>query len=215
MNQKFKIMKAEVVGIDVSEWNGYIDWNLVSQTQDFAIMRIGYRGYRNPRLVLDSTFTQNMQGALNAGLQVGAYFFTTAINEAEAIEEANWAADRLAGYNVTYPVAIDVEWTNGNHDGRSDYLSVWDRTQIVKAFCETIRARGYKPMIYASRDWFYYYLDMSQLQGYDVWVAHYTNGGLSNPTNYTGPYTTWQYSSKGIIPGVNGYVDMNICYSAY
>ena len=215
LNQKFLIIKAEVVGIDVSEWNNNIDWNQVAQTQDFAIVRVGYRGYRNPRLVLDSKFTQNMQGATNAGMNVGAYFFTTAINEAEAIEEANWTANMLSPYKVSYPVAIDVEWTNGNHDGRSDYLSKEDRTRVVKAFCETIKARGYTPMIYASRDWLYYYLDMSQLQGYDVWLAHYTSGGLSTPTNYTGTYTTWQYSSKGYVPGVNGYVDMNICYSPY
>lgn len=215
LNQKFLIIKAEVVGIDVSEWNNNIDWNQVAQTQDFAIVRVGYRGYRNPRLVLDSKFTQNMQGATSAGVNVGAYFFTTAINEAEAVEEANWTANMLSPYKVSYPVAIDVEWTNGNHDGRSDYLSKEERTNIVRAFCDTIRARGYTPMIYASRDWLYYYLDMSRLQGYDVWVAHYTSGGLSTPTNYTGAYTTWQYSSKGYVPGVNGYVDMNICYSPY
>ena len=215
LNQKFLIIKAEVVGIDVSEWNNNIDWNQVAQTQDFAIVRVGYRGYRNPRLVLDSKFTQNMQGATSAGVNVGAYFFTTAINEAEAVEEANWTANMLSPYKVSYPVAIDVEWTNGNHDGRSDYLSKEERTNIVRAFCDTIRARGYTPMIYASRDWLYYYLDMSKLQGYDVWVAHYTSGGLSTPTNYTGAYTTWQYSSKGYVPGVNGYVDMNICYSPY
>ena len=125
----------------------------VAKTEDFTIIRVGYRGYRNPRLVLDSQFTNNIQGALNSGMEVGAYFFTTAITVAEAIEEANWTIDRLEGYNVTYPVAVDVEWTNGDHDGRSDYLSKEDRTVIVKAFCETIKSRGYTPMIYASKYW--------------------------------------------------------------
>jgi GH25 family lysozyme M1 (1,4-beta-N-acetylmuramidase) len=121
----------------------------------------------------------------------------------------------LSGYNVTYPVAVDVEWTNGDHDGRSDYLSVSERTAIVKAYCETIKARGYTPMIYASMNWLYYYLDMSQLTEYDVWLAHYTSDGLNTPSSYTGSYTTWQYSSKGILPGINGYVDVNICYKQY
>ena len=217
--QKFRFIPTQIhstfYGIDVSEWNGNIDWNAVSQIEDFAIIRVGYRGYRNPRLVVDSKFYQNMQGALNSGMQVGAYFFTTAINETEAIEEANWTANMLSSYNITYPVAVDVEWTNGNHDGRSDYLSVSERTAIVKAYCETIKARGYTPMIYASMNWLYYYLDMSQLTEYDVWLAHYTSEGLNTPSSYTGSYTTWQYSSKGILPGINGYVDVNICYKQY
>lgn len=216
--QKFKFRRPTTAsithGIDVSEWNKTINWTEVARTEDFAIIRVGYRGYRNPRLVLDSTFTQNIEGALNAGMEVGAYFFTTAVNIAEAIEEANWTADRLEGYNVTYPVAVDVEWTNGNHDGRSDYLGKEDRTIIVKAFCETIKARGYTPMIYASKSWLNTYLDMSQLQEYDIWLAHYT-WSESKPSDYAGDYTMWQYSSIESVNGIVGNVDKNVCYYSF
>ena len=216
--QKFKFLNTQVQkvfrGIDVSEWNGDINWSEVAKTEDFAIIRVGYRGYRYNNLKEDSKFKQNIEGALSAGVQVGAYFFTQAINEEEAIEEANYTADKLEGYFVSYPVAIDVEWSNGDHDGRADGLDVETRTKVVKAFLDTIKQRGYTPMIYANKTWLKNYLDLSKLQGYDVWLAHYT-WSEDEPSDYSGNYTMWQYSSKENVNGVTGNVDKNVCYYNY
>ena len=201
-------------GIDVSEFNGDINWNLVAQTQNFAMLRVGFRGYLRPKIVMDSKFIQNIQGAQSEGVPCGIYFFSQAINETEAIEEANWVADVLSGYTIKYPVVLDSEWSNNSHDGRADYLSIEERTKVTKAFLNTIKNRGYIPMIYANPDWLYNYLDMSLLTSYDLWLAHYT-GNIDKPSYYSGTYTMWQYTSEGNVNGINGNVDLNISYKDY
>ena len=217
-SQKFKFIKSTSTrtynGIDVSQYNGDINWNTVAKSQNFAIIRVGFRGYLRPRIVMDLKFSQNIQGALSANMPVGVYFFSQAITEAEAIEEANWVADNISKYKISYPVILDSEWSNDNHDGRADKLSVSERTKISKAFLETIKNRGYKPMLYASPYWINNYLDMSQLNSYDLWLAHYT-GGLDKPSNYSGKYTMWQYTSEGHVDGILTNVDRNICYKQY
>ena len=216
--QKFKLEKTEANytynGIDVSEFNGDINWNLVQQTQDFAIIRVGFRGYLRPRIVMDSKFLQNIQEAQSAGIPCGVYFFSQAINEAEAIEEANWVVDSISGYSIKYPIVLDSEWSNSNHNGRADYLTKQERTNVARAFLETIRNRGYTAMLYANPDWLYNYIDISQLSSYDLWLAHYT-GSVDNPSSYSGTYTMWQYTSTGSVNGVNGNIDKNICYKKY
>ena len=137
-----------------------------------------------------------------------------AINEQEAIEEANWVVDMVSRYDIKYPIALDSEWSNKDHDGRADYLDKGQRTTIAKAFLNTIRQRGYTPAIYASKNWLYEQLDRTQLNDYDVWVAHYT-GDVNNRTDYQGAYTMWQYTSEGRVDGVNNNVDRNICYKRY
>ncbi len=166
------------------------------------MIRVGYRGYRNPRLVPDAQFYRNIEGAQSVGMACGIYFFSQAITEWEAIEEANWVVDMVSRYNIRYPIAFDTEWSNGNHDGRADYIDLQTRTNVAKAFCQTIRNRGYTPAIYASRDWFYYHLDRNQLTDFDTWVAHYT-GDVNRRTDYQGAYSMWQYTSSGWVNGVN------------
>ena len=214
IEKRINIFKNITNGIDVSEFNGFVDWNAVKQTQDFAMIRVGYRGYRNPVLKLDAQFYKNIQSAQALGLNCGIYFFSQAINEQEAIEEANWVVDMISRYRIRYPIAFDSEWSNKNHDGRADYLDKWERTKIAKAFLNTIRERGYIPAIYASRDWLYNQLDRTQLTDFDTWVAHYT-GDVNNRTDYQGAYSMWQYTSTGWVNGVNGNVDRNICYKRY
>lgn len=216
LSQKFIFEKTKLVfeGIDVSEFNGDVNWYLVQQTQDFAMIRVGYRGYLRPRIVMDDKFIQNIQGAQSVGLPCGVYFFSQAINEQEAIEEANWVADIISQYHISYPVVLDSEWSNSSHNGRADYLTKEERTKVSKAFLDTIKNRGYTPMIYASKDWLYNYLDMSQLTTYEVWLAHYT-GDINIPSSYTGSYSIWQYTSQGNVNGVNGNVDRNVCYKKY
>ncbi len=199
-------------GIDVSKFQGDIDWKVVKDVGiDFAMIRVGFRGYFNPMLVEDIKFEKNITGALANDIKVGLYFFTQATTEQEAVEEANFAIERAKKYNVTYPIAIDTEWSNPDKDGRADHISNAVRTATCDAFCKTVQNAGYKPMIYGSKNWFIDMLDMNVLNKYNIWLAHYTE----NPdtlSSYKGPYTMWQYTSSGTVNGILGRVDMNIEY---
>lgn len=212
--KSFKVVISNLTyGIDVSTHNGYINWQQVEKTQDFAIIRIGYRGYQYGTLQEDNRYIQNLMGAQSAGIKIGAYFYTQAINEDEAREEANWMADRLSKYNITYPVIIDTEYSK-DKTGRADNISVEQRTKNMLAFIETIQNRGYKGAIYASKYWLKDMLDEDKLANCDIWVAHYTND-INNTTDYDRPYAMWQYTSNGVVQGINGDVDMNVCYKYY
>ena len=201
-------------GIDVSEFNGIINWNEVKNSGiEFAMIRLGYRGYRYPRLVLDETALYNINGAKSQGIKVGVYFVTQAINTAEAQEEANWCIDVLNANNLTvdYPIVIDTERSTADEDnpGRADLLDIGTRTAVCKTFCETIKNRGQKPMIYASTYWFEYMLNLNELKNYDLWLANYTLPRLSTS------FVIWQFTSTGRISGVSGNVDINIGYKNY
>ena len=197
---------TEQKGIDVSKWNGTIDWNAVANAGiDFAIIRVGYRGYTAGTLVEDPYFKQNIEGATRAGIRVGLYFFTQAITEAEAVEEASMAISLAAGYQLQLPIYFDTEKVEGN--GRANNMSVAARTAITKAFCETIRNAGYLPGVYASTSWYNNQLKASELADYDIWVAHY-----ANVCGFKARYHMWQYTSSGSVPGIKGRVDLNIRY---
>ena len=196
------------IGIDVSKWNQKIDWQTVANAGiDFAIIRCAYRGATTGTIVEDPYFRDNIKGATENGIKVGVYFFTQAITEAEAVEEASTAVALVSGYKLHFPIFIDTENAN---NGRANGLGRAERTAIVKAFCETVRNSGYKPGIYASKYWYYDNLDESQLSTYNIWVAQYNTS-----CNYRGRYDMWQYTSKGSVPGIKGNVDMNYCYTKY
>lgn len=178
------------------------------------MIRAGFRGYGSAgTLVTDTNFHTNMQGALNNGLNVGIYFFSQAINESEAIQEANYVLNLVRGYNITYPIAIDTEDID-YADGRADNLSRGQRTNVIKAFCERIKQAGYQPMIYANKWWLNDKLDMAQLSNYLVWLAHYTgatqDNPLAKPSDYTGNYIMWQFTDKAVVNGITGNVDADI-----
>ena len=209
--------KRRYLGIDVSRYNGSIDWNAVKNCGvDYVMIRVGFRGYAaEGNLALDPRFVENIEGAKQAGLKVGIYFFTQAITEQEAIEEANWVIDKIKPYKIDMPVAIDVEFSSeSNQQGRADSLDKDSRTTITRRFCETIQNAGYIPMVYLNVDWAKNYVDMSRLKDFDTWIAHYKNDPNSSP-NYSGSYTMWQYTSSGHINGISGDVDCNICYKKY
>ncbi len=198
------------LGIDVSKWNGAIDWGAVAASGvKFAIIRCGYRGSSTGVLVEDPTFRANIQGAQAAGIKVGLYFFTQAVNEVEAVEEASMCMSLAQGYSISYPIFIDVEFTV-NRNGRADGLDRATRSAVARAFCETINSGGYAGGVYSSKSWFGYSLDMSVIGGYKIWLAHYTS-----QTDYGGHYDLWQYSSKGSISGIKGNVDLNYSYLGY
>lgn len=193
-------------GIDVSKWNGDIDWDKAKNAGvQFAIVRAGYRGSVTGSLVQDIYFDANMKGAAAAGVPVGVYFFTQAVNEVEAVEEASAALEWIRQYEITYPIFIDTEGAGGN--GRADGLDADMRTKVCEAFCRTIENAGYKAGVYASRNWYDHNLHTRQLEDYYIWLAEYRSVPL-----YQGYYRMWQYSSKGSVDGIEGNVDMNIMY---
>ena len=193
-------------GIDVSKFQGSIDWNAVKNDGiTFAIIRCGYRGYGSGALVLDPMFEQHFTNARNAGLKVGVYFFSQAVNEEEAREEAMGCAYVLNGRKLDYPIYFDTE-ASGGKNGRADGLGVEDRTKCAIAFCEEVKAQGYKPGVYASTLWFRQRVDLSRLTGYSIWNAHY--GVASSPISCD----MWQGSCTARIPGYGGQIDVNISY---
>lgn len=195
---------GNVMGIDISKHNGTIDWNAVKNAGvEFVVLRCGYRGSASGVLVEDEKFKENIRGASAAGLKIGIYFFSQAVNEMEAVEEASLTLSLIKNYKISYPVYIDVEAANGRADG----LSAAERTRVITAFCETIRDSGYTPGVYSNKNWFAEKMNTGAFGSYRIWLAQYTE----NPT-YTGRYDMWQYSSRGTIPGIRGDVDLNICY---
>ena len=193
-------------GIDVSKWNKDIDWAKAKAAGvEFAIIRCGYRGSVTGALVEDPYFLRNIQGAKAAGVKVGLYFFTQATNAVEAVEEASMVLCLNGGLPLDYPIFIDTEGAGGN--GRADGLDVATRTEVCRAFCETIESAGYRAGIYASRNWYYNNLDMTRLDSHVIWLAEYREY-----PKYEGKYQMWQYTSGGSIDGIEGRVDFNISF---
>ena len=193
-------------GIDVSKWNETIDWETVADAGvDFAIIRCGYRGSSSGSLIIDPMYEKNIEGAIDAGIPVGVYFFTQAVNEIEAVEEASMVINLIKEYDVDYPVFLDSESAGGN--GRADNLEAEERTKIHKAFLETIASAGYETGIYGSANWLEKRVDMDELSNYRTWLAEY-----ADVPSYDEYYHMWQYTSKGNIDGISTNVDLNICY---
>lgn len=214
-SQKFKLEELEYKGIDVSKYQKEIEWNKVKTQIDFAMIRIGLRGYSTGKIVEDNYYRKNIEGALANGINCGIYFFSQAINEQEGIEEAKWVLEKIKGYDIKYPIAIDTEWSSEDKDGRADWISKEDRTSAMRGFCKTIKEAGYTPIIYTNKDWTQNQLNMASLAEYDVWLAHYVKGAPEKKSDYQGKYSIWQYTSSGNIDGISTLVDMNICYKKY
>lgn len=191
--------------IDVSQFQEEIDWQAVADAGiKHAMLRVGYRGYGSGKLMIDECFEANVQGALEAGIEVGVYFFTQAISEEEAHEEAALVIEQLEPYEIKLPVAIDVERITTD-SARADALDAAARTRYVRTFLEDIREAGYTPMIYGGVYSFFEMLDPAQIQEYPVWYAFY-----DNYIYYPYPVQGWQYSEKATIPGVKGTADLNL-----
>ncbi len=196
------------LGIDVSKYQPSINWSSVKASGiDFAIIRCGYRGSSTGALIQDPYFTSHIKGAKNAGLKVGVYFFSTALTEAEAVEEASMCAELCKGYGINYPIFLDVE--SSNRPGYNT-LPVDQRTANIKAFCKTIQSAGYTPGLYANKTWLTEKISTGSLSC-KIWLAQYRAGG---PT-YSGRYDIWQYTSKGSVNGISGNVDMNKSFLRY
>ena len=200
------VAEGQVLGIDVSYYQENIDWNAVKASGvEFVIIRVGYRGYGSGKLVQDPKFDTYMKGAKAAGLRVGVYFFSQAIDEEEARAEASACLNAVAGYGLQYPIYIDIEMSGGNGSGRADGLNKAQRTAVAVAFCETVRNSGYSAGVYASQSWFSSHLNYSMISQYSIWNARWgSSPGMS--------CDLWQYTSKGSVPGISTNVDLNISY---
>lgn len=207
-------------GIDVSKFQGTIDWDQVASTGiNFAMVRVGYRDAVTGEIKADTNAKYNMQEAEKNGIKVGAYFFSTAVNNTEAVEEADWVANYISKYAITYPVGYNCEGFE-NSKSRQYSLTKDDRSKVAMAFLNEVYNKGYTPIFYASKNemandtkW-----NTSTIGSkYKVWMAWY-NQDTSNVAN--GPsagfkYDMWQYSNQGDVPGIKGKVDVNIAYFGY
>lgn len=204
--------QAALVGVDVSYYQEEIDWQQVKDAGiDFAIIRVGFRGYGPAGVIAeDSCFRQNITGALEAGLQVGVYFFSQAVNVWEAKEEANFVLDAIRGYDVTFPVVFDWERIANNSSARTAGLHGNTMTLCARVFCDTVARAGYTPAIYFNQDAGYLDYNLDLLNDYSFWLAEYR----SVPTFYY-HFDLWQYTAKGTVPGIEGVVDLNLCFTDY
>lgn len=200
--------KKAAFGIDVSEYQYEIDWEKVAADGvEFAILRLGYRGYgESGVLKLDQYFESNIKGATDAGIEVGVYLFSQAVNAEEAAQEAEFMLENISGYEVTYPLILDIE--DVPEDARTVGMTKAETTDAVVAFCEAVEAAGHRPMIYANTRWFVAKVDMTRLVKYDKWLAQYYDIPF-----FPYDFQIWQYTDQGNVDGIEGTVDMNLCFS--
>ncbi len=193
--------------VDVSDLQGKIDWERVSEDGiDFAMIRLGRRGYTEGNIYLDNYYYENVSGVKSEGMPFGVYFFSQAITEDEAIEEANFVIKHLSGSGISYPVVFDHEPVE-SADGRANNLSKNELTHITKAFCQKIEDAGYTPMIYGNA-FDMERLNLNDLKGIDVWYAEYES---SQPTGQF-DFAMWQYSSTANVSGINTQADLSILF---
>ncbi len=212
---------AEVtMGIDVAKYQGTIDWSQVAASGiDFVMVRVGYRASASREICEDVNARYNMQEAQKNGIKVGAYFFSTAVSAEEAVAEADWVADYISQYQITYPVAFDCE--GFDREGSVQYhLTNAQRTDIALAFLQQIYNRGYTPMFYAaagelsnSAKW-----DTTRIESVcKIWVSQYPSAPYPQTANssYAGTHAMWQYTNQGTVAGINKPVDINVAYFGY
>ena len=194
------------LGIDVSHYQGDIDWQKVKAAGiEFVFVRLGYRGYGQDGVGrLDTNFEKNMEGARAAGLDVGVYFFAQAVNETEAVEEAEFVLEHLMEYDLQMPVVYDPE-SVVHEEARTDNVTGEQFTKNTKVFCETIEKSGYDAMVYCNMTWQAFKLDLEELEEYPIWYADYEE---YPQTPYH--FEIWQYSNEGTVDGIQGNVDLNI-----
>lgn len=199
-------VKAKV-GIDLSKYNGTVDWEKVKEDNiDFAMLRIAARGYENGTMILDEKFVEYAQGAKMNDIPIGVYVFSQATSDVEAVEEANYAVGAITNFDVRYPIAVDIEVAPDN-SYRTCNVTAKDRTHYAKLFCDTVASYGYHPIIYAKRDLLISGINLEDLQGYDIWLAD-----ESVPTDFPYRFNMWQYDTRGSVAGIDTNVDIDLSF---
>lgn len=206
-NENGKAASSE--GIDISSYSGNIDWKKVKESGiDFAMIRVGGRGYgEKGEMYTDERALEYINGAKAEGIKVGAYFFSQAVSTEEAIEEADYVKSVLGDITLDYPVAYDWEIIKDD-DARTDSVSASQATECARAFCDRVKELGYTPILYSPSRELYFKYDLSRLADIDIWYCEYANV----PTFYY-EFSMWQYSATGTIDGIEGAVDLNICFT--
>ncbi len=204
--------KISYIGADISKQTGNVNFaSLKAAGVDYVMIRLGGRGYSTGQITLDENFKQNIEGAIAEGLDIGVYFYSQAISQDEANEEANFVVQNLEPYraHIKYPVAFDMEFV-ANDESRIDGLSREDRTKIATSFLEGVKVAGYVPMVYGDKEWLIKEIDLAKLQDYDVWLAQ-----EADMPDYPYRYAMWQYSTTGVLNGIKGDANLNICFIGY
>ena len=197
-------------GIDVSTWQGDIDWAAVKEDGvKFAFLRAGYRGYESGNIYEDDTFLNNISGANENGIPVGVYFYSQAADPSEAAEEAEMVLDLISGYDVSWPIVFDMELEESS-SSRTKGLTPERRSEIAIAFCDRIAEAGYTPMIYGNMRMLCGEMDPERIGKYEKWLAQY----FYKP-RYPYEFGIWQYTSEGRVKGIDGYVDINLAFKDY
>lgn len=196
--------------IDISSYQKAVDFKKVKAAGiTGVILRAGYTGYgASHGMYKDEMFESHYKGAVAAGLNVGAYYYSGALSETFAVKEANYFLSLIKGKTFSLPVYMDVEESHSTTNMPG--LGKARLTAVVMKWCETVEKAGYFTGFYTMKSWCNVYLDMAKLSRYTFWLAHYTN-----KTTYTGSYAIWQYSSSGKVDGISGNVDMNYCYADF
>jgi len=195
-----------IYGVDISSLNGEINWDEVYRSGiRFVMLRAAYRGSESGKIIIDRSFYDNAKGATFAGLRVGAYFYSQAVSELEAVEEASALMTLAAEFRLDYPLTIRFDMAGGS--GRADENTEEIRTKVANAFCETIRNSGKEPCIYATKNWLSTNIDYNQLKKNKLWLADF-----HEPPQYDGYYDIWQYSNIGRVNGIQGEANLNISY---
>lgn len=204
--------KISQIGVDISKHDGTVNFErLKSDGVDYVMIRLGARGYNTGQLSLDDNFAENMEAAVKAELNIGVYFYSQAINQEEALQEAYFLIQTLEPYraHINFPVAFEME-NIANDKARIDGLSRSDKTTIACTFLEAIKAAGYIPMVYGNKEWLIKNVDLTRLQDYDVWLSQ-----DQDTPDYPYLYTMWQYTTTGSVNGITGDASLNISFVNY
>ena len=203
---------ADALGLDVSFYNNNIDWTAVKESGiDFVIIRLGGRGWGSGLRYHDTKTQQYLRGARDAGLQIGAYYYSTARNQKEAREEASDALAILDGFRLDLPVYIDMEYSGEYPEGRADLISPVQRSEIADAFISQIENAGYQGGVYSAQSIYKYDFDFPAVSCFPIWLASYTNN--NQLPDFSGKYDIWQFTDTGKIGGIDGPVDLNVSYT--
>lgn len=201
------IAGESTLGIDVSAYQGEIDWEQVAESEvEFVMIRLGYRGYSSGKIQEDEYAQANYVGAKAAGLKVGVYFFSQALNEREALEEAAFVLSRIRGWDLDLPVVYDWEYVK--KEARTGDMDARRVTDCTLTFCRIVKARGYQPMVYFNTHQAQEHLVLEEVTGYPFWLAMY-----SDRMTYDYKVQMWQYTDRGQVPGIEGNVDLNLWFT--
>lgn len=202
--------KISYLGVDISRYQKDVDFEaLKSDGIDFVMLRVGARGYKTGEIQIDEYFHENIKKATEAGLDIGVYFFSQAVTQDEAIEEAQLVLDNIKEYEILYPIAYDMEFIE-NDTARVETLTRDERTTVAAAFLNHINNAGYTPMLYGDTEWLVKRIDVAKFNASCIWLAE-----EADIPKYPYRYEMWQYTTQGQVRGINGFVDLNISFVDY